>query len=72
MPLHNALETAAITLPLDTVLEVLRGTRGEPVSPETMALMKVEVGSALCALPGIEDEVVDGLLRQTFGDWRGS
>ncbi|HEY0623186.1 hypothetical protein [Sphingomonas sp.] len=62
------LQTAAITLPLDTVLEVLKGTRGFPVSEETMALMKVEVGSVICGMESLEEEVAEGILKDTFGE----
>lgn len=67
MALLHDLEVAAVTLPLDTVLEVLRGLQGKPVSVETLALMKIEVASVLCNMPGIEDEVIEGLLREAFG-----
>lgn len=67
MALLKKIENTAITLPLDTVLEVLRGLQGKPVSPDTMALLKVEVGYSVSCLP-VEPEVAMGILRETFGE----
>jgi hypothetical protein len=68
MAFRKTVENTAVTLPLDVVLEVIRGTRGEPVSSETMALLQLDVGHAICSLP-IEPEVAEGMFRQTFGAW---
>jgi hypothetical protein len=62
------LEETAITLPLDVVLEVLRGTQGKLISPETLVLIRTEVSGVLHSIPGVEEEVICGVLREAFGD----
>lgn len=66
MPLRADLELAAITLPLDVVLAVCAGAKGS-LSEETAALLQIEIASALCSIPGIEEEVVKAILKDTFG-----
>ena len=65
MPLRADLELASITLPLDIVLEMATAAKGE-LSEETAALLKVEVASVLCSIPGIEEEVVKAIFNETF------
>ncbi len=65
MPLRADLELAAITLPLDVVLEVATAAKGK-LSEETAALLKVEVASVLCSIPRLEEEVVTAIFRETF------
>ena len=65
MPLRADLELAAITLPLDIVLELATAAKGK-LSEETTALLKVEVASVLCSIPGIEEEVVTAIFKETF------
>lgn len=66
MPLRSDLELAAITLPLDIVLELATTARGR-LSEETEALLKIEVASVLTSLPRLEDEVVKAIFKETFG-----
>lgn len=65
MPLRADLELAAITLPLDVVLELASAAKGR-LSEETAALLKVEVASVLCSLPRLEEEVVTAIFKETF------
>ena len=65
MPLRADLELAAITLPLDVVLEMATAAKGK-LSEETAALLKVEVASVLTSLPRIEEEVVTAIFKETF------
>lgn len=65
MPLRADLELAAITLPLDVVLELATAANGR-LSEETAALLKVEVASVLCSIPRLEEEVVTAIFRETF------
>jgi hypothetical protein len=65
MPLRADLELAAITLPLDVVLELATAAKGK-LSEETAALLKVEVASVLCSIPRLEEEVVTAIFRETF------
>ncbi|VWX46634.1 conserved hypothetical protein [Novosphingobium sp. 9U] len=66
MVFRKTRENTAVTLPLDVVLELIKGTRGEPVSFGTMALLQVDVGHAICSLP-VEPEVAESIFRETFG-----
>ena len=63
--LRADLELAAITLPLDVVLELATAAKGK-LSEETAALLKVEVASVLCSIPRLEEEVVTAIFRETF------
>lgn len=65
MPLRADLELAAITLPLDVVLEMATAAKGK-LPEETAALLKVEVASVLCSIPRLEEEVVTAIFRETF------
>jgi len=65
MPLRADLELAAITLPLDIVLELAAAAKGK-LPEETAALLKIEVASVLCSIPGIEEEVVKAIFKETF------
>jgi hypothetical protein len=65
MPLRADLELASITLPLDIVLELAAAAKGK-LPEETAALLKVEVASVLCSIPGIEEEVVTAIFKETF------
>ena len=65
MPLRADLELAAITLPLDVVLELAAAAKGK-LSEETAALLKVEVASLLCSIPRLEKEVVTAIFKETF------
>lgn len=65
MPLRADLELAAITLPLDVVLELASAAKGK-LSEETAALLKVEVASVLCSIPRLEEEVVTAIFKETF------
>lgn len=65
MPLRSDLELAAITLPLDVVLELATAAKGK-MSEETAALLKIEVASVLSSLPRLEDEVVKAIFKETF------
>lgn len=65
MPLQSDLELAAITLPLDIVLELAAAARGK-LSEETAALLKIEVASVLCSIPRLEEEVVTAIFKETF------
>lgn len=65
MPLRADLELAAITLPLDVVLELATAAKGK-LSEETAALLKVEVATVLCSIPRLEEEVVTAIFRETF------
>ncbi|HMO74048.1 MAG TPA: hypothetical protein PKD48_01760 [Sphingopyxis sp.] len=66
MPLRADLELAAITLPLDVVLEVITAAKGK-LSEETEALLKIEVAHILYSVPRIEKEVMDAIFKETFG-----
>ena len=66
MPLRSDLETAAITLPLDVVLELATAAKGK-LSEETAALLKIEVAHVLSSLPSVEDEVVKAIFKDAFG-----
>lgn len=66
MPLRSDLERAAITLPLDVVLELATAAKGG-LSEETAALLKIEVGYVLTSLPSVEDEVVKAIFKDAFG-----
>ena len=66
MPLRADLELAAITLPLDVVLEIAAAAKGK-LPEETAALLKIEVASVLSSIPGIEDEVVSAIFKDAFG-----
>jgi len=66
VPIGMTTSSSAVTLPLDVILEVIKGTRGHPVSEETMALLLVDVGYAVCNLP-VEPEVAKAILREAFG-----
>lgn len=63
--LRADLELAAITLPLDVVLELASAAKGK-LSEETAALLKVEVASVLCSIPRLEEEVVTAIFKETF------
>ena len=65
MPLRADLELAAITLPLDVVLELATAAKGK-LSEETAALLKIEVASVLCSIPRLEEEVVTAIFKETF------
>ena len=65
MPLRNDLEIAAITLPLDVVLDLAAAAKGK-LSEETSALLKIEVASVLTSIPGVEDEVVKAIFKEAF------
>jgi hypothetical protein len=65
MPLRTDLELAAITLPLDVVLELASAAKGK-LSEETAALLKIEVASVLCSIPRLEEEVVTAIFKETF------
>lgn len=65
MPLRSDLELAAITLPLDIVLQLAEAAKGK-LSEETVALLKIEVASVLTSIPGIEDEVVTAIFNEAF------
>lgn len=65
MPLRADLELAAITLPLDVVLELAAAAKGK-LSEETAALLKVEVASVLCSIPRLEQEVINAIFKETF------
>lgn len=65
MPLRSDLELAAITLPLDVVLELATAAKGK-LSEETAALLKIEVVSVLSLLPRLEDEVVGAIMKEAF------
>ncbi len=65
MPLRADLELAAITLPLDVVLELATAAKGR-LSEETAALLKIEVASVLSSIPRLEDEVVEAILNEAF------
>ena len=67
MVLLKHIENTVITLPLDVVLEVLRGLQGKPVSADTLAMLRIEVGYSVSCLP-VEPEVLRGVLSETFGD----
>lgn len=66
MPLRADLELAAITLPLDVVLEAVTAAKGK-LSEETEALLKIEIASVLTSISGIEDEVVMAIFNEAFG-----
>lgn len=66
MPLRSDLELAAITLPLDVVLQLATAAKGR-LSEETSALLKIEAASVLASIPGIEDEVVRAIFDEAFG-----
>lgn len=63
--LRADLELAAITLPLDVVLELASAAKGK-LSEETAALLKIEVASVLCSIPRLEEEVVTAIFKETF------
>ncbi|OWQ98387.1 hypothetical protein [Sphingopyxis witflariensis] len=65
MPLKTDLELAAITLPLDVVLETIGAAKGK-LTPETAALLKVEVSYVLASLTRLENEVVNAIFRDAF------
>lgn len=65
MPLRADLELAAITLPLDVVLDLCAAAKGK-LSEETAALLKVEVGYVLSTIPRLEDEVVKAIFNEAF------
>lgn len=65
MPLRADLELAAITLPLDVVLEMAAAAKGK-LPEEAAALLKIEVASVLSSIPGIEDEVVSAIFKDAF------
>lgn len=65
MPLRADLELAAITLPLDVVLELVTAAKGK-LSEETAALLKIEVASVLCSIARLEEEVVSAIFKETF------
>lgn len=65
MPLRADLELAAITLPLDVVLELATAVKGK-LPEETVALLKIEVASVLSSISGIEDEVVSAIFKGAF------
>jgi hypothetical protein len=65
MPLRSDLEVAAITLPLDIVLQLVEAAKGK-LSEETVALLKIEVASVLTSIPGIEDEVIKAIFKEAF------
>ncbi|MGB3844278.1 MAG: hypothetical protein WA940_00275 [Sphingopyxis sp.] len=66
MPLRSDLELAAITLPLDVVLDLCSAAKGK-LSEETAALLKVEVAHVLASLPRVEEEVVKAIFKEAFG-----
>jgi hypothetical protein len=66
VPLTASLEASAITLPLDIVLTVLKAAKGN-LDEETKALMQIELASALCALPGVEEEVIKAIMKDACG-----
>lgn len=65
MPLRADLEIAAITLPLDVVLQLAAAAKGN-LSDETAALLKIEVAHVLATIPGIEDEVMTAIFKEAF------
>lgn len=65
MPLRSDLELAAITLPLDIVLQLAEASKGK-LSEETVALLKIEVASVLTSIVSIEDEVVRAIFAEAF------
>lgn len=65
-PLRSDLELAAITLPLDIVLEMAVASKGK-LSEETTALLRIEVGSVLSSIPGLEEEVFRAVFAEAFG-----
>ena len=65
MPLRSDLEQAAITLPLDVVLDLCAAAKGK-LPEETAALLKIEVGYVLATLPRLEDEVVKAIFKEAF------
>ncbi len=65
MPLRADLELAAITLPLDVVLEMAAAAKGK-LSDETAALLKVEVVSVLYSIARLEEEVVTAIFKEAF------
>lgn len=65
MPLRSDLELAAITLPLDIVLQLAEAAKGK-LSEETEALLKIEVAAVLTTIPGVEDEVVMAIFNEAF------
>lgn len=68
MPLKFDLETTSITLPLDTVLELVKAARGAAeLSPDTLALVQLEAAAVLCGLEGLEEEVLRGIVRDSLG-----
>lgn len=66
MPLKADLELAAITLPLDVVLELANAARGS-LSEGTAALLKIEVAAVLTAIPRLEDEIIMAIFKDAFG-----
>lgn len=66
MSLRADLELAAITLPLDVVLEMAAAAKGN-LSEETAGLLKIEVASVLTSIPRLEDEVVKAIFKEAFG-----
>jgi hypothetical protein len=67
MPLRADLELAAITLPLDVVLTTIAAAKGR-LDEGAAALLQIEVGCVLAAIPGLEGEVLEAIMRDTFGD----
>jgi len=65
MPLRSDLEQAAITLPLDVVLDLCTAAKGG-LTKETEALLKVEVASVLTTIAGLENEVVKAIFKEAF------
>jgi hypothetical protein len=69
MPLAFDLETTAITLPLDTVLEMLELIQksDQRLPEETEGLLKVEVASVLSYMESVEEEVLKAIFKRAFG-----
>lgn len=65
MPLRSDLELAAITLPLDIVLDLCAAAKGN-LSEETSSLLKIEVASVLTTIAGLEEEVVTAIIKDAF------
>ena len=65
MPLRSDLELAAITLPLDVVLDLCEAAKGK-LSEETATLLKIEVGHVLASLTRVEEEVVKAIFKEAF------
>jgi hypothetical protein len=64
MPLRTDLELAAITLPLDVVLDLAAAAKGN-IPADTAALLKVEVAHVLASLP-LEAEVYRAIIKEAF------